>query len=555
MDDDLTLLRQFVGQRDQRAFAALVGRHLHLVYFAALRNTSGDGPLAEDAAQNTFIRLARKAPELLGHPELAGWLHTTACFCARELARTEQRRHQRELTAHAMEETSHASAHDEAWQRVRPLIDDALLELSDEDRAAVLLRYFENQPFATIAGSLQLNESAARMRVERALGRLHTALDRRGVTSTTVALAAALGVPAALAVPAGLAGKITASALAATATVAAGTGILHLMASAKTLATVTGLAALLAIGTAMYQQRELASARTESAELRRRHAELQSRVEKLEARPGGASAPTATPSSPAAVPAPKSGTAPANPPATATEEPITHSGVQARYDRAKELARAGQSSEALREYLWCYDTGMIRIPSFGGVRNSFLLSSIAELGKNFPPALAALQERRDAAEKRVVADGSDRDAMMDYSSLNSALGEHDRSLVVFDALPAGDPRRKLLAYDLAETLFEAKRYKDFTDARPYSDVLHLFEVTSDTSRFKNFSAEQVARHRRASAGMYAKYVEALAGAGDLADARDFIGKILAVDPSFETRALLRRRLERAGHPELLPPAN
>jgi hypothetical protein len=51
----------------------------------------------------------------------------------------------------------------------------------------------------------------------------------------------------------------------------------------------------------------------------------------------------------------------------------------------------------------------------------------------------------------------------------------------------------------------------------------------------------------------AKRIEALAGAGDLATARDLMAKLLELDASDETKALLQTHLTRAGHPELLTP--
>lgn len=80
--------------------------------------------------------------------------------------------------------------------------------------------------------------------------------------------------------------------------------------------------------------------------------------------------------------------------------PITHDYVEARYKHAQELAKTGNHEEALKEFLWCYDEGMPLIASYGGVRYSFLLQMIAKLGETYPPALAAMRERRDQAEQR-----------------------------------------------------------------------------------------------------------------------------------------------------------
>ena len=108
-----------------------------------------------------------------------------------------------------------------AWGEVGPVLDDALDGLGEQDRRAILLRYFGNRPYSEVGRCLSLSENAARMRVERALEKLHGVLARRGITSSSAAVAAALTGNAVLAAPSGVA---LASASVA-ATVAAGTGL------------------------------------------------------------------------------------------------------------------------------------------------------------------------------------------------------------------------------------------------------------------------------------------------------------------------------------------
>jgi len=108
------------------------------------------------------------------------------------------------------------------WEKLRPLLDEALNEMDERDRDAILLRYFDGRPFAAIGGRLRLTEGAARMRVERALAKLHAALARRGITSTAAALGVALGQQVGAAAPAGLAATVTGGALAASAASAGG---------------------------------------------------------------------------------------------------------------------------------------------------------------------------------------------------------------------------------------------------------------------------------------------------------------------------------------------
>jgi TonB family protein len=106
------------------------------------------------------------------------------------------------------------------WQQVRPVLDDVIGELGEPDREAILLRFFEGRDYAGIGARLGLSDNTARMRVERALDKLRALLERRGVKSTSAALAVALGHQAVIAAPAGLAAAVAGSALAGTGTIA-----------------------------------------------------------------------------------------------------------------------------------------------------------------------------------------------------------------------------------------------------------------------------------------------------------------------------------------------
>ena len=73
---DMELLRQYVHRNSEEAFAALVSRHVNLVYSAALRKT-GNAHAAEETTQAVFIILAKKAGGLRAPVILSGWLHQT----------------------------------------------------------------------------------------------------------------------------------------------------------------------------------------------------------------------------------------------------------------------------------------------------------------------------------------------------------------------------------------------------------------------------------------------------------------------------------------------
>src|SRR5487761_2242430 len=173
---DGELLRRFVRDQSEPAFAELVTRHVNLVHAAALRQVNGDAHLAEDVTQSVFADLARKAGQLLRHPSLTGWLYTSTRFVAANTRRTEQRRSVREQQAHAMNALLSLPEAQPDWSQLSPLLDEAMHRLDERERAAVLLRHFENRSYAEVGTKIGLTENAARMRVERALEKLHRIL-------------------------------------------------------------------------------------------------------------------------------------------------------------------------------------------------------------------------------------------------------------------------------------------------------------------------------------------------------------------------------------------
>jgi RNA polymerase sigma factor (sigma-70 family) len=222
MTPDSELLRRYAGTKSEEAFAELVQRHVNLVYSAALRQVNGDAHLAQDVAQTVFTDLARKAGSLARREVLTGWLYTSAHFAAAKIARTENRRREREekFMREPIPEPAPDPGFAEAradWEKIRPSLDEAMHELKEPDREAILLRFFENRPFAEIGEKIGLSENAARMRVERALEKLRGLLVSRGVT-TAAALASVISANAVQIAPAGLAATLTNASLAATGT-------------------------------------------------------------------------------------------------------------------------------------------------------------------------------------------------------------------------------------------------------------------------------------------------------------------------------------------------
>ena len=209
MSDDMMLVREFAANQSEPAFAALVERHSGLVYSAALRQV-GDAHLAEEITQAVFIILARKAASLGTKTILSAWLYRTTHYAAADALRARRRRQAREQEAHTQSILNQPDT--DAWAQLAPLLDDALAELGETDRTALVLRFFENKTAREIAGALRMEEGAAQKRVARALEKLRALFVKRGVTLAATVIAGAVAANSVQAAPAGLAVTVTAAA-------------------------------------------------------------------------------------------------------------------------------------------------------------------------------------------------------------------------------------------------------------------------------------------------------------------------------------------------------
>ena len=242
---DNELLQSFVREASQTAFTSLTRRYAGLVFHVAMR-CSGSAELAEEAAQNAFVVLAKKAARIDASHGLAPWLHRTVCFEASKL-RDRETRYRRKVERFA-ESAAEGVVESGSWEGTAPVLDSALNELSPQDRHVILLRFYEGLSYDDLVRRFGSEAATWRKRCNRAVERLRAKLVRRGAMVSTVALTGALSALLPQSAPAAVVAALARQA--AIATTGKGIGalaFLFLVTHAKVIALIVGV--LLITGT------------------------------------------------------------------------------------------------------------------------------------------------------------------------------------------------------------------------------------------------------------------------------------------------------------------
>jgi RNA polymerase sigma factor (sigma-70 family) len=187
--DDKALLRAFAREGSETAFRCLVDRHSGWVYAGAFRQLR-DAHLAEDATQAVFVLLCQRAKKMKPEQKVSGWLFVTLGYTVKSILRSRRRRQRHEKLAAIERPASCAPS-------PPPLADDldaAVARLSEGDRTAILLRFYQGMSFGAIASTLDISDETAKKRVTRAIARLRERLGA-DVSEGSLTTASAFGVP------------------------------------------------------------------------------------------------------------------------------------------------------------------------------------------------------------------------------------------------------------------------------------------------------------------------------------------------------------------------
>ncbi len=171
-----------VRRREELALGALFDCYFQPIYDLAHR-LMGDTSLAEEVAQDVFLKVHRAAHQLDAARDPTAWLLQITTNTCRDRWRSRAFRMARRTTSweSMLEQGNEPSApEDVAAQVVRQrVVQEALLGLPEDLRAIVILHDYHEMQHEEIAKLLGINYAAVRKRYSRALQRLAEQLKGR----------------------------------------------------------------------------------------------------------------------------------------------------------------------------------------------------------------------------------------------------------------------------------------------------------------------------------------------------------------------------------------
>jgi RNA polymerase sigma-70 factor, ECF subfamily len=167
---------------DAEAFRGIVDAYSRPLWRAAFR-VLDDAAAAEDAVQDAFLRAWRALDRFDERAELSTWLYRIAINAAIDHRRERQRRDAlagplpEDFDGQVRAKSTAADPHQNAyWREMAAHAQDAIADLPEMERTAILLRHFEGRSIAEIADTLGGGESAAKQAVFRAVRKLRAVL-------------------------------------------------------------------------------------------------------------------------------------------------------------------------------------------------------------------------------------------------------------------------------------------------------------------------------------------------------------------------------------------
>lgn len=166
---DIELIEQFLGKKDTKAFGKLYDRYSNKVYGRCLSFFQNEA-MAKDATHDIFIKVLYQLNSIKDVKYFSTWLYSvTYRHCVDQYrAKKKQFFEDEEGYAEVVYEEDD-TFFDDFYSEI---LDQGLSQLTDEERAILMMKYYDELGVNTISEILSLKESAVKMRLKRSRDKL-----------------------------------------------------------------------------------------------------------------------------------------------------------------------------------------------------------------------------------------------------------------------------------------------------------------------------------------------------------------------------------------------
>ncbi len=163
---------------DHQAFAQLVEHYKSPVFNLIYRMTNGSIQESDDLAQEAFLRIYDGIDSFDPLKRFFPWLYTICLNVIRDYLKKKQVTYiPAQKLFEEQEETKNNNPEELYFQRQEnEMVQECLHRLPEDQRAAIILRYFQELVFDDIAEILGISASGAKMRVYRGLATMQADL-------------------------------------------------------------------------------------------------------------------------------------------------------------------------------------------------------------------------------------------------------------------------------------------------------------------------------------------------------------------------------------------
>lgn len=184
-DPDIRLMLRVRDANDQAAFAELVERFQHRLV-GVMNHLLGRSEEAEDLAQEVFLRVYRTRSRYKPTAKFSTWLFTIANNLALNALRDRQRKRNVPLevkdsgpmpVAIYEDQRQRQPSHNLAQQELAGIVRNALDDLNERQRMAVVLNKFEDMGYSEIGEIMGMTGKAVKSLLSRARSKLREVLE------------------------------------------------------------------------------------------------------------------------------------------------------------------------------------------------------------------------------------------------------------------------------------------------------------------------------------------------------------------------------------------